>query len=149
MELNLPKAQLKIKDKQVWDILRNKYVSLTPEEWVRQHFIHYLINDLGYSKGLMASEKLVKYNGLNKRCDIIFYSKNLSPLVIVECKATTVSLTEDTFYQIAKYNFTLNAPVLILTNGLHHIVAHINHKENKIEFLDKIPSLNEVNQLID
>lgn len=149
MELNLPKAQLKIKDKQVWDILRNKYVSLTPEEWVRQHFIHYLINDLGYSKGLMASEKLVKYNGLNKRCDIIFYSKNLSPLVIVECKATTVSLTEDTFYQIAKYNFILNAPVLILTNGLHHIVAFLNHKENKIEFLDKIPSLNEVNQLID
>lgn len=141
--LNLPKANLKLKDNLIWDVLRKKYVNHTPEEWVRQHFIHYLINDLNYPIGLMASEKLVKYNKMSKRCDVVAFSNQLNTLMIVECKAPKIKLTEDTFYQIAKYNFTLKAPILILTNGLQHIVAHIDLNENKIKYLETIPTFEE------
>lgn len=141
--LNLPKADLRLKDNLIWDILRKKYVNHTPEEWVRQHFIHYLTSGLNYPIGLMASEKLVKYNKMSKRCDIVAFSNTLDTLMIVECKAPKIKLTEDTFYQIAKYNFTLRAPLLILTNGLQHIVAHIDIKKNEIKYLDKIPTFKE------
>jgi hypothetical protein len=141
--LNLPKANLKLKDDLVWDVLRKKFVRNTPEEWVRQHFIHYLINDLNYPVGLMAAEKLVKYNKMSKRCDIVSFTNKLSTLMIVECKAPKIKLTEDTFYQVAKYNFTLKAPLLILTNGLEHIAAHIDLKSNEIKFLERLPTYQE------
>jgi hypothetical protein len=146
--LNLPKAQLKLKDDLIWDTLRKKYVRNTPEEWVRQHFIHYLLNDLLYPIGLMASEKLVKYNNMSKRCDIVAFSNQLNTLLIVECKAPKIKLTQDTFYQVAKYNFTLQAPLLILTNGLQHIVAQINLESKEIKYLDKIPTYQENLKLI-
>jgi len=146
--LNLPKAELKLKDDLVWDVLRKKYVKNTPEEWVRQHFIQYLINDLAYPKGLMASERLVKYNKMSKRCDIVAFSNQLDTLMIVECKAPKIRLTEDTFYQISKYNFTLKAPLLILTNGLQHIAAHIDTDNNEIKYLEKIPTFKENLKLI-
>lgn len=142
-ELNLPKANLKLKDNLIWDVLRKKHVQNTPEEWVRQHFIHYLINDLSYPIGLMASERLVKYNNMSKRCDIVAFSNELKTLMIVECKAPKIKLTEDVFYQIAKYNFTLKAPLLILTNGLQHIAAKIDLEKNQIEYLKKIPDFQE------
>ena len=141
--LNLPKADLKLKDNLIWDVLRKKFVLHTPEEWVRQHFIHHLIHDLNYPIGLMAAEKLVKYNQMLKRCDIVSFSKQLNAMLIVECKAPKIKLTEDTFYQIAKYNFTLKAPLLILTNGLQHIVAHIDSEQNEVKFLEKIPNYKE------
>lgn len=141
--LNLPKTQLKLKDDLIWDVLRKKYFKNTPEEWVRQHYIHYLINQLDYPISLMASERLVKYNNMSKRCDIVALSNQLDPIMIVECKAPYIKLTEDTFYQIAKYNFTLKAPLLVLTNGLQHIVAHIDGSKNEIIFLDKIPTYKE------
>lgn len=139
-ELNLPKANIKLKDDLIWCVLRNKYIKNTPEEWVRQHFIHYLINELNYPYGLMASERVVKYNDMSKRCDIVSFSNDLKTVLIVECKAPKVKLTKDVFYQIAKYNFTLKAPLLILTNGIQHIVAHVNSESNEIEFLKEIPS---------
>lgn len=139
-KLNLPKANLKLKDDLIWCVLRRKYIKNTPEEWVRQHFIHYLINDLKYPIGLMASEKIVKYNDMSKRCDIVSFSNELKTLMIVECKAPKIKLTEDVFYQIAKYNFTLKAPLLILTNGLQHIVAHIDVAANEIKYLEKLPN---------
>jgi hypothetical protein len=138
--LNLPKADLKLKDNHIWDILRQKYVLHTPEEWVRQHFIHYLI-ELGYSKNLMASEKLVKYNNMSKRCDIVAFNNKNETLLIVECKAPHIKLTQDTFYQIAKYNSVLNAKYLILTNGIHHIIAFVEEKNNEISFLQNIPKI--------
>jgi hypothetical protein len=141
--LNLPKANLKLKDNTIWDVLRKKYVKHTPEEWVRQHYIHYMVNVLNYPLSLMASEKLVKYNNMSKRCDIVAFSNQLNTLIIVECKAPKIKLTADTFYQISKYNFTLNSPLLILTNGLEHIVAQISPSENEIIFLDSIPSYQE------
>ena len=94
--LNLPKANLNLKDNLIWDVLRKKYVRHTPEEWVRQHYIHYLITDLNYPLSLMASEKLVKYNKMSKRCDIVAFSNQFETLMIVECKAPKIKLTEDT-----------------------------------------------------
>jgi len=138
-ELNLPKAKLKLKDDLIWCVLRRKYIKNTPEEWVRQHFIHYLINELSYPVGLMASESIVKYNDMSKRCDIVAFSNELKTLMIVECKAPKIKLTEDVFYQIAKYNFTLKAPLLILTNGLQHVVAHIDVASKEIKYLKEIP----------
>ena len=95
-KLNLPKADLKLKKDTIWDILRKKYVLNTPEEWVRQHYIHYMVNILNYPYSLMASERLVKYNGLSKRCDIVAFSNQLKPILIVECKAPKIKITEET-----------------------------------------------------
>ena len=137
--LNLPPAQLKIKDNQIWDILRSKYYKLTPEEWVRQNFIHYLIDHLGYPKGRMVSEYQVIYNNMKKRCDIAIFDDQREAKVIVECKAPKIKITEDTFYQIAKYAHTLNASYLILTNGLEHYCAYIDPENSSINYLAEIP----------
>lgn len=143
LELNLPKAELIIKNNSIWDVLRKKYVKLTPEEWVRQHFIHYLITHLNWPIGLMASEHKVNYNNMAKRCDIVSFTKNLNPLLIVECKAPSIALNEDIFYQIAKYNFTLKAPFLILTNGIDHVMAFVNKDKKEIQYLENILDYNQ------
>lgn len=145
--LNFPLANLKLKGDKIWDILQKKHVINTPEEWVRQHMIHFLVNEKGYSKNLMQSEHTVTYNRLKKRCDIVIYDRNLKPIVIVECKAPSIKLTEDTFFQIAKYYSTLKAPLLILSNGIHHIHALINSKENRINYLKEVPNKSELDIL--
>ncbi|MFK8046472.1 MAG: type I restriction enzyme HsdR N-terminal domain-containing protein [Crocinitomicaceae bacterium] len=147
--LNLPKAALKITNKKVWDILQKKFVNLTPEEWVRQNIIHFLIEEKGYSKNLMQSEYTVKYNGLNKRCDIVTFNDELLPSIIVECKAPHIKIDEETFFQIAKYYSTLKAPLLFLSNGIQHVVALINKPESTIKFLEELPSKKELDSLTD
>ncbi len=142
--LNLPPAKLKLKTNQVWDRLRKKYVLLTPEEWVRQHFISYLIDHLGYPEGRMASEYTVDYNGMKKRCDVVAFDELLRPVVIVECKAVSIEISENTFYQIARYASTLKAKLLILTNGLNHYCAKIDVTENKLIYLETIPNYTEI-----
>jgi hypothetical protein len=142
--LNLPPAKLKLKTNQVWDRLRKKYVLLTPEEWVRQHFISYLIDHLGYPEGRMASEYTVDYNGMKKRCDVVAFDERLRPVVIVECKAVSIEISENTFYQIARYASTLKAKLLILTNGLNHYCAKIDVTENKLIYLETIPNYSEI-----
>lgn len=144
--LNLPTADIRFKDEQIWDRLRKKYLKDTPEEWVRQNFIAYLIDHLGYSEGLMASEYKVEYNEMHKRCDIVALDKHSKTLLIVECKAPKVPLTEDTFYQIARYNHILNAPLLILTNGMQHYCALI--REKKLQYLEAIPNRKELENLL-
>ncbi len=138
--LNLPKAELKIDQNRVWDIIRQKYILNTPEEWVRQHFIHYLVHHLNYSRGLLMVEHLVKYNQLNKRCDILCSDSNGKPLVVIECKAFDVSIGQDVLFQIAKYNYVLKAPFLILTNGIEHIACKLNTEKNELNFLNEIPN---------
>ena len=145
--LNFPLTELKFKNEKIWDVLRKKYVKHTPEEWVRQHMIHFLINQKGYSKNLMQSEHTLIYNGLKKRCDIVVFNKYLKPQLIVECKASSKTLTADTFYQIAKYYSTLRAPLLVLTNGLTHINALINPDNSDIQFLENLPAKNELESL--
>ena len=142
-KLNLPNAELKIKlveeTTQVFDEVRKKYFKLTPEEWVRQNFIHYLKKEKRYPFGLMGVEKMVKYNSLKTRADILIYNREGMPSVIVECKAPNVEITQDAFNQIAKYNYKLRVKYLVVTNGLKHFCCDMDYENNKITFLEEIP----------
>ena len=141
--LNLPKVALKTKSVegtiQVFDVIRKKYFVLTPEEWVRQHFIYYLNKEKNYPMGLMEVEKMIKYNSMQTRADIVLYNKEGKSNMIVECKAPEVKITQDTFNQIAKYNFQLKVDFLVVTNGIKHYCCQMDYEKNEITFLDDIP----------
>jgi len=143
-QLNLPNAVLKTKlvegTTQVFDAVRKKYLVLTPEEWVRQHFIHYLNFEKKYPLGLMGVEQMVKYNEQSTRADIVLYTNEGKPNMIVECKAPKVKITQDAFNQIAKYNFKLRVDFLVVTNGMRHFCCAMDYESNKITFLEEIPS---------
>jgi|TARA_B110000196_G_scaffold316847_1_gene328932 type I site-specific restriction endonuclease len=143
-KLNLPNVALKTKlvegTTQVFDVVRKKYFKLTPEEWVRQHFIHYLNNEKNYPFGLMGIEKMIKYNSLKTRADIVLYNTEGNPNMIVECKAPKLKITQDTFNQIAKYNFQLKVKYLVVTNGKQHFCCAMDYSANKISFLQDLPS---------
>ena len=142
-QLNLPIAALKTKlvegTTQVFDQVRKKYLVLTPEEWVRQHFIHYLNQEKNYPLGLMGVEQMVKYNGMQTRADIVLYAADGKPNMIVECKAPKVKITQDAFNQIAKYNFNLKVDFLVVTNGIQHFCCALDYKNNKISFMKEVP----------
>lgn len=147
-QLNLPVAQFKIKTvenkQQVFDEVRKKYVVLTPEEWVRQHFVHYLVRHLNYSPGLIAVEMLVKVNGLSQRADIVLFNKKGQPVMIVECKAPEVNVSRRVFNQAARYNTKLKVDYLVVTNGLQHYCARLLDDEGNYELLKAIPKADEV-----
>lgn len=147
-QLNLPPAQLRTKPSgskmQVFDEVRKKYIVLTPEEWVRQHFVHYLVKHLNYSPGLIAVEMAVKVNGLSQRADIVLYNKKGQPAVIVECKAPDVALTRNVFNQAARYNMPLKVDYLVVTNGLQHYCARLSGVDGQYELLKAIPTAEEV-----
>jgi type I site-specific restriction endonuclease len=142
-QLNLPNAVLKTKlvegTTQVFGAVRKKYLVLTPEEWVRQHFIHYLNSEKKYPLGLMGVEQMVKYNKQSTRADIVLYNIEGKPKMIVECKAPKVKITQDAFNQIAKYNFKLRVDFLVVTNGMKHFCCAMDYENNKITFLEDIP----------
>ena len=142
-KLNLPNVVLKTKlvegTTQVFDAVRKKYLILTPEEWVRQHFIHYLNSEKKYPLGLMGVEKMVKYNKQSTRADIVLYTTEGKPNMIVECKAPKVKITQDAFNQIAKYNFKLRVDFLVVTNGIQHFCCAMDYENSKITFLEEIP----------
>jgi predicted type IV restriction endonuclease len=123
-KLNLPLANLSLRKDQgkVWifDMIRKKYVVLTPEEWVRQHFVHYLINDLKYPRSLFRLEGALTYNSLQKRSDILIRDRQGKPWMLVECKSPAIKLTQKAFNQIAVYNMTIGATFLAVTNGMVH-----------------------------
>jgi len=141
--LNLPTYSFKIKSKEnilyIFDILRKKNVVLTPEEWVRQNYIQFLISEKKYPKSLIAIEKQLKINNLIKRTDILIFDKNGLPYIIVECKSPKVKITQDVFDQIAKYNLKLQAKYLIVTNGIQHFYCQMDHQQMKYVFLKEIP----------
>lgn len=143
MELNLPKYEFRIKNKDnllyIFDSIRKKYYVLTPEEWVRQHFVWFLIQEKGYPKGRIGIEIPVKINGMAKRADILFYNQQGNPELIVECKRPSVTITQETFNQIARYNRSLNVKTLIVTNGLQHYCCEMNHENKNYTFLKDIP----------
>ena len=120
-KLNLPDFNIKLRkaEGKVWifDMIRKKFIVLTPEEWVRQHFIHYLINHLNYPKSLFRIEGSLTYNKLQKRSDILIYDRGGKPWMLVECKAPTIKLTQKAFNQVAVYNMTLGAQYIAVTNG--------------------------------
>ncbi len=123
----------------IYDRLRHKFVALTPEEWVRQHFVNYLISDLGYPSGLMANEVSLKLNNTSRRCDTLIYSRQGRPLMTVEYKAPEVAITQKVFDQIARYNSVISAPYLIVSNGLAHYCCRFDTRNNVYEFLSDIP----------
>ncbi len=143
--LNLPSFSCKIKEVDgkpyIFDIIRRKFVFLSPEEWVRQHFIHLLIDHYGYPRSLFAVETGVYYNTLRKRSDIMTLGADGNPFLLVECKAPGVKIKNVVFDQIARYNFTLKPRYLVVTNGLEHFCFCVR-EEGKIDFLDDLPVYN-------
>jgi hypothetical protein len=142
-ELNLPQYTFKIAGKEgeemILDPVRRKFVKLTPEEWVRQNFIQYLISEGKYPAGLLGIEVMFRLNKLRRRVDILVHNRRGEPVLIVECKSPDVKLDEKVFEQIATYNMKFKVPYLIVTNGLHHYACRINHQEMKFEYLLVIP----------
>lgn len=143
-ELNLPSTDLRVTikdDKElIFDSLRRKYVALTPEEWVRQNFVSFLINHKGYMAGLMNNEVSLVQNGIKRRCDTLVSDKYGNPIVIVEYKAPNVEITQKVFDQIVRYNYVFRAKYLIVSNGLNHYCCCINYDEGNYSFLKEIPS---------
>ncbi len=142
-QLNLPAYNFRIIKKNekpfIFDDLRKKFVALTPEEWVRQHFIRFLIDVKHYPASLIAIEKQLVINGLKKRCDAVVYSRNAEPLMIIEFKATTVSIAQQTFDQAAVYNSKLKVDYFIISNGLKHYCCRLDKNVLQYNFLDDIP----------
>jgi len=123
----------------IFDEIRKKFVVLQPEEWVRQHVIRFLIEDKKYPKSLINVEKQLVLNGMKKRYDIVIFNSDGSILLLVECKAPTISIKQDTFDQIARYNSDLDAMYLMVTNGLTHYYCKMNKIEENYTFLKEIP----------
>ncbi len=141
--LNLPDFQVKIAvtdgKKMIFDPLRRKYVALTPEEWVRQHFVHFLIQHKGYPSGLLANEVQLTLNGTRKRCDTVLYDRTRTPRMIIEYKAPTVPITRQVFDQITRYNIALKVDYLIVSNGLEHYCCKVDYERFCCNFLKEIP----------
>ncbi len=123
-------------------MVRKKYVALTPEEWVRQHFINYLVTYKAYPVGLLAIEHPIMLNSMQQRVDIVAFNRRGEPLLVVECKAPGVNLTRETYAQAARYNLTLNANYLVVTNGLSHFCSKIDLVNKSFEAMAEVPSFN-------
>jgi hypothetical protein len=144
--LNLPKYSFRIKSKEnklyIFDRIRKKDLVLTEEEWVRQNFVSFLHKEKKYPLSLIALEKKCVVNNLAKRTDVVVYDTSGKPNIIVECKAPNIRIDQDTFDQIARYNMSLNASFLIVTNGLEHYYCQMDHSAKKYKFLKEIPDYN-------
>lgn len=142
-KLNLPLYTLRTRSAEtgdeIFDPIRKKYLLLTPEEWVRQNFIQFLILEKGYPSSLLMIETALAVNKLKKRTDIVACDNSGNPILVVECKATNIKITQDVFDQIARYNMTLKVKYLVVTNGLEHYCCEINHKNSSYSFLKDIP----------
>ena len=143
-KLNLPEYDLQIRREgdgalSVYDILRRKYVALTPEEWVRQHFVHYLVEEKGYPSALMANEVSIKLNGTSRRCDTVVYDRSGKPMMIIEYKAADINITQAVFDQIVRYNMVLQVRYLIVSNGIRHYICAIDYEKGAYTFLRDIP----------
>ena len=147
-ELNLPKYGIKIANENghltIFDVLRRKYVALTPEEWVRQHFVHYLIGHKGYPQTLMANEIQLAIGNKKLRCDSVLYDRSLKPRMIIEYKAPTVNITQKVFDQIIVYNMLLHVDYLVVSNGIKHYCCQMDYDNQKYLFLEDIPDYQEI-----
>ena len=141
-KLNLPTYNFKLKSSEnktlIFDNLRKKYLVLTPEEWVRQHYVRFLIDEKKYPTTLIALEKQLTINNRKKRTDILVFNKEGNPEIIVECKAPSIKITQDTFDQIARYNLKLKANFLVVTNGLEHFYCKLDYEKETYVFLKEI-----------
>lgn len=147
--LNLPPFDIKTKRRgekvQIFDFLRQRYIILTPEEWVRQHFTHYLVEQLSYPSALLANEVSIEVGGVVRRCDsVLYHQQGGKPRIICEYKAPTVELTSAVFTQIQSYNSVLRADYLFLSNGLRHICCLLDYENHQVHFLPKVPHYSEL-----
>lgn len=146
-DMNFPSFEAKVKregeDTWIWDIIRNKWVILTPEETVRQHLIHYLKNELNYPAGLMQVECGLKVGNVLKRFDLVIMDRALHPWLICECKAPEVKLNQQTLEQAAIYNSVLKCPYLAVTNGIKHFCFSIQYTTGKITAMNRFPDFKE------
>ncbi len=144
MRLNLPEYPFNVKKTAqgvvIFDRLRQRFVALTPEEWVRQHFVEWLISEKDFPAALMGNEVSLTQNGIKRRCDTVVANHNGTPLVIIEYKAPSVTVGQKTFDQIVRYNMVLHAAYLIVSNGLKHYCCHIDHNTGSYAFLSEIPT---------
>ncbi len=143
-KLNFPAYQFRFKNSEnkvsIFDRIRKKFIILTPEEWVRQHTVNFLIEQKKYPESLINVEKLIKVNDLSKRYDIIIFNPDGSIFLIIECKSHMVKITQEVFDQIARYNLALDAEYLMITNGVNHYFCQMNYVDKQYAFLQDIPS---------
>ena len=141
--LNLPEYQFRFRSsgvkEEIFDPVRKKFIVLTPEEWVRQNIVQYLINSLNVPQSLMVIEKSLVLNRMKKRADVLIYNFSGEPLMIVECKAPGVRITQKTFDQVARYNMVFKVKFLLVTNGLEHFICTVNFNDSTYSFLTQIP----------
>lgn len=144
IQLTLPPYQIRVKEthgrKQIFDILRRKYVVLTPEEWVRQHFIHYLVEHKNYPSSLLANEVSLQIGEKRMRADSVLYDNQLHPRMIIEYKAPNITLTQKVFDQITVYNLLLHVDYLIVSNGMTTYICKMDYEKQTYKFLEAIPN---------
>lgn len=142
-QLNFPAYKFRFKNSEnkiaVFDEIRKKFVILTPEEWVRQHVVRYLLEAKNYPKSLINVEKLLKINGITKRYDVVVFNTDGSIFILVECKSADISISQITFDQIARYNMTMKAEYLMVTNGLNHYFCQMDFEQEQYNFLQELP----------
>ena len=142
-KLNFPAYTFRFKNSEnkiaLFDEIRKKFVVLTPEEWVRQHVVQFLLSDKNYPKSYINVEKVLKINGITKRYDAVVFKPDGSIFLLIECKAPEVPISQSTFDQIARYNMTLKADYLMVTNGLNHYFCRMDFENEQYQFLRELP----------
>ena len=142
-QLAFPAYSFRVKNSEnkttIFDVIRKKFVVLTPEEWVRQHVVHFLIDHRNYPKSLINVEKAIMVNGTTKRYDVVVFKPDGSIFLLVECKAPKVKITQHTFDQIARYNLTLKGEYQMVTNGLEHYYCQIDYEAENYHFITEVP----------
>ncbi|MGB5273957.1 MAG: type I restriction enzyme HsdR N-terminal domain-containing protein [Flavobacteriaceae bacterium] len=141
--LNFPNYGFRLKSSEnkihIFDVIRKKFVVLQPEEWVRQHVLHYLMEDKKYPKSLINVEKQLTVNAIKKRYDVVIYNSNGQIDLLVECKSPSVNIDQQVFDQIARYNMKLNAQLLMVTNGIDHYYCRMDYEQEKYDFIKDVP----------
>ncbi|WP_269684645.1 type I restriction enzyme HsdR N-terminal domain-containing protein [Flavobacterium lacustre] len=145
-KLNFPFYIFRFKNSEnkvsIFDEIRKKFIILTPEEWVRQHVVQFLLEEKKYPKSLINVEKVLKVNGLRKRYDVVVFNSDGSIFILIECKAPEIKISQATFDQIARYNMTMNSEFLMVTNGLNHYFCQMDFENEKYTFLENLPNYN-------
>ena len=143
-QLNFPSYSFRFKNSEnkvsIFDAIRKKFIILTPEEWVRQHVVQFLMTEKNYPQSLLNVEKVLQVNGLRKRYDIVVYNSDGTIHILIECKAPEVTISQNTFDQIAQYNMTLQSNYLMVTNGMNHYFCQMDFENEKYQFLTELPN---------
>jgi len=143
-QLNLPTYDYELRNDNgrivILDPIRKRFVSLTPEEWVRQHFVQYLMSHLSVPQGLIQIEVSIPIRGRLYRADIVVYNRQIVPILVVECKRPSITLGQEVFNQVGYYNLGLKVPYLVVTNGMQHYCCRVDQPLRSYQFLDQIPS---------